>query len=159
MFVKTRVNCICISQLATCQEAEEIVFKTSKNNEHLPLKLWNFMTLWQKPYFQLKNHVLFHTQYLDTCCSSVKRSLEKLKRDIIRCSVRCFMFCIQTNPSLRNTISCIPSKDYQSARSRPTRKSVSQLARCSVAHTYFWSSFRILFTVFSETKTELWKLM
>ena len=45
-----------------------------------------------------------------------------------------------------------------------TRKIVSsnrykRLARCSVAHTYFWSSLRILFTVFLETKTELWKLL
>ena len=44
-----------------------------------------------------------------------------------------------------------------------TRKIVSsnrykRLVRCSVAHTYFWSSLRILFS-FLETKTELWKLM
>ena len=37
------------------------------------------------------------------------------------------MFRIQTNSRLLNTVSCIPSKDYQSARSRPTRKSVPQL--------------------------------
>ena len=45
-----------------------------------------------------------------------------------------------------------------------TRKIVSsnryqRLPRCSVTHTYFRSSLRILFTVFSETKTQLWKLM
>ena len=45
-----------------------------------------------------------------------------------------------------------------------TRKIVSstryqRLARCCVAHTYFWSSLRILFTVFLETKTHLWKQM
>ena len=45
-----------------------------------------------------------------------------------------------------------------------TRKIVSfnrckRLVRCSVVHIYFWSSLRILFTVFLETKTELWKLM
>ena len=32
-------------------------------------------------------------------------------------------------------------------------------SRCSVAHNYFWSSLRILFTAFLETKTQLWKLM
>ena len=45
-----------------------------------------------------------------------------------------------------------------------TRKIVSsnryqRLARCSVAHTYFRSSLRILFTAFLETKIQLWKLM
>ena len=45
-----------------------------------------------------------------------------------------------------------------------TRKIVSynrykHLARYSVAHTCFWLSLRILFTVFLETKTELWKLL
>ena len=34
-----------------------------------------------------------------------------------------------------------------------------RLARCSGPHTYFWSSLRILITVFLETKTELWTLM
>ena len=45
-----------------------------------------------------------------------------------------------------------------------TRKIVSsnryqRLARCSVAYTYFRSSLRSLFTVFLETKIQLWKLM
>ena len=34
-----------------------------------------------------------------------------------------------------------------------------RLARCRFAHTYFRSSLRVLFTVFLETKTQLWKLM
>ena len=45
-----------------------------------------------------------------------------------------------------------------------TRKLVSsnryqRLARCSVAHIYFRSSSKILFTVVLETKTQLWKLI
>ena len=45
-----------------------------------------------------------------------------------------------------------------------TRKIVSSnwyqhLVCCSVTHTYYWSSLRILFTVFLETKIQLWKLM
>ena len=32
-------------------------------------------------------------------------------------------------------------------------------SRSSVAHNYFRSSLRILFTAFLETKTQLWKLM
>ena len=45
-----------------------------------------------------------------------------------------------------------------------TRKIVSskryqRLAHCSVAHSYFRSSLRILLTVFLETKTQLWELM
>ena len=32
-------------------------------------------------------------------------------------------------------------------------------SRCSVAQNYFWSSLRILFMAFLETKTQLWKLM
>ena len=34
-----------------------------------------------------------------------------------------------------------------------------RLARCSVPHIYSRSSLRILFTVFLETKTQLWKLL
>ena len=41
----------------------------------------------------------------NTFCSSVKCSFEKVKREIIRCSMRCFMLCIQTNSHLQNTIS------------------------------------------------------
>ena len=58
--------------------------------------LVHLLTLWQKLYFQLKNPVLLHT-LLNTFCGSVEFSLEKVKIEIIRCSVRYFIQSIQTN--------------------------------------------------------------
>ena len=64
------------------------------------------------------------------------------------------MHCTETRTVLKNrTTKVVSSNQYQ------------RLACCSVTHTYFWSTLRILFTVFLETKTqnskirELWKLM
>ena len=65
--------------------------------------LVHLLTLWQKLYFQLKNPVLLHT-LLNTFCGSVEFSLEKVKIEIIRCSVRYFIQSIQTNSRPRSTI-------------------------------------------------------
>ena len=51
----------------------------------------------------LKDPVLFHT-LLKTFCGSVEVSFEKVKREITRCSVRCFIRSIQRNSLLRSTI-------------------------------------------------------
>ena len=55
-----------------------------------------------------KSCLIAHVTYFVFVATSVKRSFEKLKREIIRCSLRCFMRSIQTNSRHRNTI---PSKD------------------------------------------------
>ena len=51
----------------------------------------HILVLGQKLYFQLKNHVLLHTVFSTTFCGSVELSYEKVKREIIRCIVRCFI--------------------------------------------------------------------
>ena len=56
---------------------------------HLP-------TLGQKLNFHLNNSALLHT-LLKTVCSSVKASYAKVKREIIKCSVHCFIESLQTN--------------------------------------------------------------
>ena len=63
----------------------------------------HLLTLWQKLYFQLKNFVLLPT-LLNTFCGSVERSFEKVKRQIIRWSVRCFIRSIKTNSRLQSII-------------------------------------------------------
>ena len=55
-----------------------------------------------------KSCTVAHETYF-VFCSSVKRSLEKLKREVIRCRERCFMRSIQKNSRLQNTI-CLYSK-------------------------------------------------
>ena len=70
------------------------------------------------------------------------------------------MLVVRKEASTLSTLQEIANSDKNGTR----RKVVSpnryqRLARCSVGHSYFRSSLRILFTVFSETKTQLWKLM
>ena len=63
----------------------------------------HLLTLWQKLYFRLGNSVLLPT-LLNTFCGSVERSFEKVKRQIIRWSVRCFIQSIKTNSRLQSII-------------------------------------------------------
>ena len=61
----------------------------------------------------IQDPVLLHT-FLNTFCGSVELSFEKVKREIFKCSVRCFIRRIQANSRL-------------GAGLGPTKKSVPQL--------------------------------
>ena len=65
--------------------------------------LVHLLTLWQKLYFRLRNSALLPTLW-KTFCGSVERSFKKVKRQIIRWSVCCFIWSIKTNSLLQSII-------------------------------------------------------
>ena len=56
----------------------------------------------------IQDPALLHT-FLNTFCGSVELSFEKVKREIFKCSVRCFIRSIQANSSLQGPV-CLYSK-------------------------------------------------
>ena len=56
----------------------------------------------------IHDSVLLHT-FWNTFCGSVELSFEKVKREIFKCSMRCFIQNIQANSHLRSTV-CLHSK-------------------------------------------------
>ena len=95
----------------------------------------HLLTFRQKLYFHLKNPVLLHT-LLSTFCSSVKVCYEEVKREIIKCSMRCFIqnkLCFgdvdlsaDKLTSLKHNLPVFQGKT-NTARLSPTRKSAPQL--------------------------------
>ena len=69
------------------------------------------------------------------------------------------MFVVGKEASTLSTIHGIANCVKSGTRKFVCSNWYQRLAHCSVAHTYFQSSLRILFTVFLEMKTQLWKLM
>ena len=73
----------------------------------------------------IQDPALLHT-FLNTFCGSVELSLEKVKREIFKCSVSCFIRNMQANSRLRSTV-CLYFKYRLTQRGlSPTRKSVPQ---------------------------------
>ena len=62
----------------------------------------------------IQDPVLLRT-FLNTFCGSVELSFEKVKREIFKCSVRCFIRSIQANSRLRSTV-CLHSKSRLTQR-------------------------------------------
>ena len=56
----------------------------------------------------MQDPALLHT-FLNTFCDSVELSFEKVKREIFKCSVRCFIRSIHSNSPIRSTV-CLYSK-------------------------------------------------
>ena len=62
----------------------------------------------------IQDPALLHT-FLNTCCGNVELSFEKVKREISKCSVRCFMRNIQVNSRLGSRV-CLYSKQRLTER-------------------------------------------
>ena len=70
-----------------------------------------------------------------------------------------FMLVVGKEASTLSTLHGIANCVKNATREIVSSSQYKRLACCSVTHPYFWSSLRILFTVFLETRTQLWKLM